>query len=218
MIRAIVFDFDGVILDTEAPIFRAWNEEFEAHGCPLLTVEEWSAEIGTVQGLDLLALLRERATVEVDADAVAARRRARRDELLAQEALLEGVETWLDDAREAGIALAIASSSEAGWVEPHLERLGVRHRFAHLACYRPGGRAKPAPDLYLAACAALGVAPAEALAIEDSPNGIAAAKAAGLVCVAVPHGLTESLDLSSADVVVPSLASVSLGEIVARFG
>ena len=218
MIRAIVFDFDGVILDTEAPIFRAWNEEFEAHGCPLLTVEEWSAEIGTVQGLDLLALLRERATVEVDADAVAARRRGRRDELLAQEALLEGVETWLDDAREAGIALAIASSSEAGWVEPHLERLGVRHRFAHLACYRPGGRAKPAPDLYLAACAALGVAPAEALAIEDSPNGIAAAKAAGLVCVAVPHGLTESLDLSSADVVVPSLASVSLGEIVARFG
>jgi HAD superfamily hydrolase (TIGR01509 family) len=218
VIRAIVFDFDGVILDTEAPIFRAWNEEFEAHGCPLLTVEEWSAEIGTVQGLDLLALLRERATVEVDADAVAARRRARRDELLAQEALLEGVETWLDDAREAGIALAIASSSEAGWVEPHLQRLGVRHRFAHLACYRPGGRAKPAPDLYLAACAALGVAPAEALAIEDSPNGIAAAKAAGLVCVAVPHGLTESLDLSSADVVVPSLASVSLGEIVARFG
>lgn len=213
-----MFDFDGVILDTERPIFRAWNEEFEAHGCAPLTVVEWAAEIGTVRGLDLLGMLRERATVEVDVDAVAARRKARRDQLLAEESLLDGVEAWLDDARAAGLALAIASSSELGWVEPHLERLGVRHRFAHLACYRPGGRPKPDPDLYLAACAALGVAPADALAIEDSPNGVAAAKAAGMACVVVPHPLTASLDLSAADVVVPSLASVSLGEVVARLG
>lgn len=213
-IRAIVFDFDGLILDTEGPVFTAWQEEFDAHGCPPLTIEEWAKEIGTVGGLDMVTLLRERATEPFDEHVMQERRRARRDELLEDESVRPGVLDWLDDADALGLACAIASSSETGWVYPHLDRLGLRERFAYIACYGDGIAAKPAPDPYLAACAGLGVAPADALAVEDSPHGVTAAKRAGLTCVAVPHEITAQLDLSGADVQLPSLATVRLRELL----
>jgi len=216
MIKALVFDFDGLILDTEGPVFTAWQEEFAAHGCPPLTIEEWSAEIGTVGGLDLVELMRTRATRPVDAEAMDQRRRIRRDELLATEAVLPGVHDWLDEADRRGLALAIASSSPRDWVEPHLERLGLLDRFAYVACFGDGLAGKPAPDTYLAACAAVGVEPGNAVAIEDSPHGVSAAKAAGLWCIAVPHAITALLDLSHADLRLGSLAETTLGEVLAR--
>jgi beta-phosphoglucomutase-like phosphatase (HAD superfamily) len=81
-------------------------------------------------------------------------------------------------------------------------------------CVGRGLAAKPAPDTYRAACAALAVEPRAAIALEDSPHGVAAAKAAGLWCVAVPHAITELLDLSEADLVVRSLADVSLRDVL----
>ncbi|MDQ1474795.1 MAG: hypothetical protein QOE62_24 [Actinomycetota bacterium] len=215
-IEALVFDFDGLILDTEGPVFTAWQEEFAAHGCPPLSIEEWSAEIGTVGGLDLVDLIRARATRPFDADAMETRRRSRRDELLARETVRPGVTEWLDEASAIGLGLAIASSSPRHWVEPHLARLGLRERFAHVVCFGPGIAGKPAPDTYLAACRALGVEPGRALAIEDSPHGVSAAKAAGLRCVAVPHAITEQLDLSQADLRLRSLSETTLGEVLAH--
>jgi HAD superfamily hydrolase (TIGR01509 family) len=216
VIRAVVFDFDGVILDTEGPIFTVWREVFDAHGCPPLTVQEWSAEIGTVGGLDMITLLQERATRPVDEDAMHEWRRARRNELLAREVTRPGVREWLDEADALGLPLAIASSSPRDWVEPHLERLGLLERFGCVACFSDGIAPKPAPDSYLHACAALGVEPRNALAIEDSPHGVTAAKRAGLWCLAVPHAITAQLDLSHADAVLESLAGTSLRETVAR--
>ena len=216
VIRAVVFDFDGLILDTEGPVFTAWQEAFAAHGCPPLTMEEWAEEIGTAGALDLVALLRARAQRTVDLDEMHLRRRARRDELLAAEVVRPGVLEWLDDAGALGLAVAIASSSPPEWVEPHLERLGVRHRFATVVCCSGGRAAKPAPDTYLAACAAIDVPPSQSLAVEDSPHGVTAAKKAGLQCVAVPHAITEQLDLSHADLRLRSLADVPLREVIAR--
>jgi HAD superfamily hydrolase (TIGR01509 family) len=216
-IRAVVFDFDGLILDTEMPIYVAWCEQFEAHGCAPPTLEEYGREIGTVNGLDLLARLREGATRPVDVDALQARRKARRNELIEVEIVRPGVEAWLDEADALGLPLAVASSSSPRWVENHLNRLGLRKRFAHIACRRPPDvMPKPAPDTYLEACEAVGVAPRAALAVEDSPNGALAAKAAGLWCVVVPHAITESLDLSHADVRVDSLASATLSGVIAK--
>ena len=216
-IEAVVFDFDGLILDTEGPVFTAWQEEFEAHGCPPLTLEEWAAEIGTAGGLDLVDLIRTRATRPFDEAAMHDRRRVRRDVLLAGETTRPGVEAWLDEADALGLTLAIASSSPIEWVEEHLARLGLRSRFACVSCYSDGVAAKPAPDTYLAACVALGVAPAAALALEDSPHGVAAAKAAGLRCVAVPNAITAGLDLSGADLFLSSLADASLRAVIAGF-
>jgi HAD superfamily hydrolase (TIGR01509 family) len=215
-IQAVIFDFDGLILETEMPIFVAWREEFLAHGAEPLTVEEWSAEIGTVRGLDVVGILHERAARPVDTDAMHAHRQARHDELIALEIIRPGVEAWLDEADALGLQLAVASSSSREWVEGHLERLGLRKRFVHVSNAGDGVPPKPAPDTYLRACSALDVEPRAALAVEDSPNGALAAKAAGLWCVVVPHAITESLDFSHADVRVDSLASVTLGEVIAR--
>jgi HAD superfamily hydrolase (TIGR01509 family) len=215
MIEAVVFDFDGLILETETPIFVAWQEEFVAHGCEPLTFEEWAAEIGTVGGLDVVALLHERATRPVDEAAMHERRRDRYLALIALEEARPGVEDWLDEADEMGLRIAIASSSRQEWIEPQLVRLGLRDRFEMLACYGDGIAPKPEPDTYLVACKALGVAPAAALAVEDSPNGVRAAKTAGLKCVVVPHAITETLDLSEADLRVSSLAEISLRDAIA---
>jgi HAD superfamily hydrolase (TIGR01509 family) len=216
MIRAVVFDFDGLIFDSEGPLFTAWQEAFAAYGCSPLTIEEWSAEIGTVGVLDIVGLFRRRATRPVDINEMQQRRRARVAELLALETVQPGVHAWLDEADALGYPCAVASSSEMSWVEPRLAQLGLRSRFVHLACRSKTIAAKPAPDSYLAACAALGVEPEEALAIEDSPHGVTAAKCAGLACVAVPHAITEQLDLSHADLRVDSLADVTLTQVLAN--
>ena len=196
-IRAVVFDFDGLILDTELPIFRAWCRVFEAHGTIPPTIAEWSAGIGTTEGLDMESWLRERVGGPIDFAVINESRRMHRDELLAVERALPGVVDWLDEAEAAGYGVAIASSSPDDWVYEHLDRLGLVARFSAIVTAGGELRSKPAPDTYLEACARLAVEPRHALALEDSPNGIAAAKAAGLRCVTVPHPLTETLDLSA---------------------
>jgi HAD superfamily hydrolase (TIGR01509 family) len=215
VIEALVFDFDGLIFDTEVPGYTAWNEAFVAHGCGTLAIEEWSQEVGTIGALDLVGMMRARATEPFDEEAMQVRRRARRDELLAGAPVMPGVDSWLDDAEKLGLRLAIASSSEIEWVEDHLGRLGLRTRFEHLSCADDVLAYKPEPDTYLAACDALGVAPTNAIAVEDSPHGARAAKSAGLRCVAVPNAVTMMLDLSHADLVLSSLAQMTLPEAIA---
>jgi HAD superfamily hydrolase (TIGR01509 family) len=217
VIRALVFDYDGLIADTEAPEFQAWSEVWSAHGHEL-TLHEWSAAIGTVDGFDPLHELGARVGPSFDRDAANDRRRTRHRELMEGLAPLPGVVELLRAAHAAGLKTAVASSSPPWWVQQGLEGFGLVDAFAAVRAYDGTRPAKPAPDLYLAACDAVGVAPRDAVAFEDSPNGIAAAKAAGLWCVAVPHDLTRHLDLSAADVVVDSLAEVTLEDLQLRFG
>jgi HAD superfamily hydrolase (TIGR01509 family) len=110
--------------------------------------------------------------------------------------------------------LAVASSSPRSWVGGHLERLGIIDHFDHLRCADDVRQVKPDPELYLAALAALGVAAHEAIALEDSPNGVLAAKRAGLFCVAVPNSLTRQMPLDHADRLVDSLADLPLQDLV----
>jgi HAD superfamily hydrolase (TIGR01509 family) len=216
-IDAVVFDFDGLMLDTEVPVYEAWRAAFEAYGGVPPTLQEWGAIIGTdSDDQELLDLLFATASRPVDIAEMHATRRAHRDALLAAEEVLPGVTSWIDEAIEAGLGIAIASSSPDDWVLGHLDRLGLRGHFEHVMCAgdtRPG---KPAPDTYLAACAALGVEAQHALAVEDSANGVAAAKGAGLWCVVVPNAMTKALDLSAADLRLNSLADCSLHDAVER--
>jgi HAD superfamily hydrolase (TIGR01509 family) len=212
--RAVVFDFDGLILDTEWPLFVAWQETYRRHGGEL-TADDWADIVGTI-GHDPTEALATVATEPFDPDVVRESTWERARELIAGEVVLPGIETWLADAARLGLGVAVASSGSMEWVEGHLHRLELRHHFHAVRCHGEDLAAKPAPDLYLAATAALGVAPNEAIAVEDSPTGIAAAKAAGLCCVAVPNRLTAHRDLSAADVVVPSLADLALEDLVAN--
>ena len=128
-----------------------------------------------------------------------------------------GLRDLLVDARARGLRLGVCSSSTPKWVVGHLDRLGLTALFDGIQCRdRPDLRAKPAPDLYLAACAGLGVRPDEAIAFEDSRNGMLAAQAAGMRCVVVPNALTCAMDLDGADHRFASLADVSLASLLDR--
>jgi HAD superfamily hydrolase (TIGR01509 family) len=209
VLRALVFDFDGLIADTEWPEYRAVAEQFERHGLDF-PPEDWVHVIGSSWDVDWLGDLERRLGRPVDRDAVQAARRARSRTLRAELAVLPGVEALLEAAQEAGLGLAVASSSPRSWVQPHLEALGLAEWFTVVCTRDDVARTKPAPDLFLAACAGLGVAPPEAIALEDSAHGANAARAAGLRCVVVPNRLTVLSDLSHADLLVTSMAEVEL--------
>jgi beta-phosphoglucomutase-like phosphatase (HAD superfamily) len=113
-----------------------------------------------------------------------------------------------------GLKVGLASSSSCTWVEGHLQRLGLRTFFDSVHAKDDVQLTKPDPALYRSAVEALGVAPDEALAFEDSRNGIIAAKEAGLYCVAVPNTLTRRTDISQADITLDSLSELSLEDLL----
>ncbi|WP_216914236.1 HAD family hydrolase [Nocardia noduli] len=215
-LRAMIFDFDGLILDTETPEFTAWQEVYAAHGATL-EQQIWAQVIGTTESswdpwLHLEGLI----GYPVDRETLRAGRQARHHALIAAEVSRPGIESWLDEASDLGLAVGLASSSSREWVTTHLHRLGLLDRFAVIATGDRVRRTKPDPAVYLLALAELGVDAAEAIAVEDSANGIAAAKAAGLVCVAIPNPMTACLDLSRADLVLDSPADMTIREVARR--
>jgi len=211
---AFIFDFDGLLVDTESTALRAWREQFAVHGL-VFPLEVWHRYIGT-QGSQqaMLAAVRS-GGIEFDDTELLAEWRERHNGIVREEFLREGVEAFLDAAAAAGSKLAVASSASRDWLDENLDRLAIRDRFAAV-CARDNGRVKPAPDIYLAALAALGGTAANAVAFEDSPNGIAAAKAAGLYCVAVPNPVTADLPLDQADLRVGSFAELTVSGLVER--
>jgi HAD superfamily hydrolase (TIGR01509 family) len=213
VIELVIFDFDGLILDTEGPAFRSWQEIYAAHGCRL-DLDTWAVCIGTTDSFDPCADLAARLGRPLDRLALEAERERRFDELLAGEALRPGVTAWMDVAATRGLRLGVASSSSRAWVTGHLDRFGLLERFHAVRCADDVRQVKPEPELYLAVLDALGIPAARAVAVEDSPNGVLAAKRAGLYCVAVPNALTEGLPLDQADLCVPSLAAVTLDAVL----
>jgi HAD superfamily hydrolase (TIGR01509 family) len=211
-IEAYVFDFDGLILDTESSAYHSIAEEFAAVGLEF-DLTSWQQCIGVGWALDWIDELEQRCPTPIDRDAVLARRRARKNELLAPCLVLPGVVERMAEARAHGFGLAVASSSSRDWVEPHLDRLGLLDGFDVVRTRDDVERTKPAPDLFLAAAEALGADPRRAIAFEDSHNGCHAAKAAGMVCVVAPNVITADQDFSHADLVVSSLEAVDVDRL-----
>ena len=216
VIRALVLDFDGLVLDTESCAYEAWRLVYAEHGCEL-SLDRWCETIGSDRReFDPFEELRAKVGPGLEVARMQRRRREHRDALLSRLGAMAGVSSRLSEARDLGLSLAIASSSPLSWVAGHLARLELQHFFDALATADEVDRVKPAPDLYLRAATALGIRPSEAVAVEDSPNGVAAAKAAGLYCVAVPGPMTRHLSFERADLVLDSLAAVSLSELIER--
>jgi HAD superfamily hydrolase (TIGR01509 family) len=212
--RALVFDLDGLLVDTESVDFTAWDRAYRDWGHELPRAD-WVARIGSDgRGFDPLAHLESLVGDDFDGEALQSVRRAHRDTLLEDLEPMAGVQEILDAADRRGLPRAVASSSDREWVNARLERVGLRARFEVLRCAEDVARVKPDPGLYLAAVAALEVEPAQAVAFEDSPNGVAAATAAGLFCVAVPGPMTRGQAFERADLVVSSLAEISLDAVI----
>ena len=215
-VRALLLDFDGTMVDTESVDWRSWEEVFAQHGVEVPR-ERFLLRIGTLNGPDELDELDALLETPVDREAVQAARRARERELIAEEPLRPGVERLLEEAAELGLKVAIVSSSTSDWVQSHLERLAIEHHVAFVHCADGDrDRCKPSPVLYLEALDHLGVRAGEAIALEDSTNGVTAAKAAGIFTVAFPNPVTSGSDLTAADLVVSSLEDVPLRSLLER--
>jgi len=218
-LKALIFDFDGLIADTEMSVYLSWQELYRAHGHEL-PLAEWLRCIGSDYGpdtFDPFKALEGFTGGSIDWDVVNAERRAREDALNASLTPLPGVEALIAEAQAAGLKLAVGSSSPHSWVDMHLQHLGLWDYFDAVVCRDDVAQVKPAPDLFLTAAAKLGVPPREAVVLEDSPHGLAAAHTAGMFCVAVPNTLTRHLDTSEADLHVESMAGLTLASLQAAF-
>ena len=220
-LQAVVFDFDGLIIDSEWVIFETARAAFEQHGHEL-TVEAWATIIGTNDRTDQEwwdTLCEASGISDFDQAmfdaAYEAQPRAGRDDLPA----LPGVAELIEALAAEGVALGVASSSSRSWLDRHLGRLGLIDRFGALVgADAVGGVGKPAPDVYLKACADLGAAPPRSVAIEDSAHGVTAAKAAGMAAVAVPSQITRFNDFTHADLVVASVADLDVDRLRSLVG
>ena len=216
MIQALIFDFDGTILETETPDYQAWQELYASYGSEL-PLEIWAASIGAHNVFDPYAYLAEQSGRFIDRTAVRQQVKQRAFELACLEDPLPGVLDYIKEAQQLGLRLGVASSSNHAWVDVHLERLNLTSQFEIVICRDDvGNRAKPDPAVYLAACGALGCVPQQAIALEDSLNGLTGAKRAGLYGVAIPNALTKHMDFHQADHQLTSLADISLANLIAQ--
>jgi HAD superfamily hydrolase (TIGR01509 family) len=215
MIKALVFDFDGLILETETPIFRSWQEIYRSYSCEL-SLDEWIVNIGTMEeAFDPVASLEQRTGQTIDRAQILTWRQRRELELIHSQPVMPGVREYLESARRLGLKVGLASSSSCDWVVGHLERLELIGYFDAIAASDDVLRTKPDPALYRTAVEWLGVAPEQAVAFEDSLNGLIAAKRAGLHCVVIPNALTHHLNLEQADLRLESLEEMPLVDLVA---
>lgn len=213
MIRALVFDFDGLILDTETTLIDAAEIIHQHAGHPFSRLLAQEA-VGRVDlHFDLWAAFGAKTdTVALEAEL----KRLNRELLLTRE-VRPGVRDYLQTARTLGLKIGLASNSSHAHVEGHLTRLGLIHYFDYIRCIEDVPAGKPAPDLYRAVIEKFGVPDSVAIAFEDSEHGVIAAKTAGLWCVAVPGPSSQAHDFRPADLVLSSLAERTLDELLAHF-
>ena len=211
---AVILDFDGVILDSETPEFESHRRVFEQCGATL-TDEEWCVQIGTwSEGLGdrWHAALCERSSQPLDRQTFERERRRIFEEIVPREPM-RGIRELLQELAGARVPCAIASSGPARWVLPAIAGLGLTPLFGAIVTGNDVTRRKPAPDAYLEASQRLGVDPSRSIAIEDSAAGVAAARAAGLKTVAIPHWLTKTHDLSAADLLAAHAGELTLARL-----
>ncbi len=214
-IDALIFDFDGLILDTEGPDYWSWAEVFEAHGAEL-TLNVWAAAVGHPSGaFDVVAHLEELSGRAIDRHGVRETRRVRYHAMVHEQQPLGGVLDYIREAEARGLALGVGSSADRAWVHGHLERLGIARHFRVVRCLEDIKEPKPAPEVFLRVADELGAAPARTVVLEDSPPGVRAAKAAGMWCLAVPNAITRQYDTSLADFSAASLTGFPLSELLA---
>lgn len=218
--QAIVFDMDGLLADTEPLSFRAWSSMVaREYGVPITAEDErWSSITVGKSGPVVWELIRDRFGLPVelprDIPLLAERTRERYDAILAEGVpAMPGAIATVRACQAAGMVLGVASSSSMAHIQMVLTGLGIIDAFAALTSGKEVPHSKPDPAIYLLACQRLGVAPRQAAALEDSGPGVAAARAAGLRCLAVPSELTITHDFTPASAIRGSLVGLTPEEL-----
>lgn len=215
MLKALIFDFDGLILDTETPEVLIWQSIYRDHGFEL-PVDEWAKTIGGwgISDFDAAVHLSFLSQGRLDTDSLRERHREESAKIVHASPILPGVIPMIEQAKKNGLKVAIGSSSPHSWVDTHLKRLGIFDYFDCVICQEDvlPGRSKPHPDIFLKALEKLNVKRDEAVVFEDSSNGVLAAQRAGIFVVGVPNPLTAEMGVKG-DITVPSLAELSLHDL-----
>ncbi|WP_410985045.1 HAD family hydrolase [Bacillus cereus] len=214
MIKAIIFDFDGTILDTEThelslirSIYEEYNEEF--------TLELWKKTVGA--NADIFCPYKHLESItakKIDHNYLKQKKQKKLHRIMQQEKPLPGVISYLEEAKRLNLKIGLASSSEKEWVINHLQRVDLLSYFECICTSDDVQQAKPDPSLYLKAMNLLNVNPEHSLAIEDSPNGTLAAKRAGMWCMTVPNKATKELEFGKLDINLASLQDLKLIEVL----
>lgn len=210
-VRAVIFDFDGVILDTESTLLTAWRTQLRRLGieldtCQYVQFSFLGTPLSTARRLE--AILTD--NLRHGGGNIARRIRVHNKRLASRQDAMPGVRQLLTELRRTGVSAAIASASERRWVVGHLNRLRLADHFDAVVCREDALCQKPAPDCYQLAVEQLGVRTDHVIAVEDSPRGLASAQSAGLACLAVPGPVTRMLDFGTADAIGGSLSDVDV--------
>lgn len=215
-IKALIFDFDGLILDTETALLRSWEEIYADYGISV-SLPEWASLLGSsTDPAGAYEIIEKHIGAPIDREAIRARRTQRELELLKSEEVMPGVLDLIAEARGRNLRLGVASSSDRKWVLGHLMKLGLHTHFESIRCADDVSNTKPSPDLYLDVLGDMGIQPDQAIAFEDSFHGVEAAKEAGIFCVAVPNNVTRHLPMPKADLTVNSLSEMELEECIKK--
>lgn len=219
-VQALIFDFDGLMVDTESPALQSWRLIYADYG-QSLDMQQWERGVGSAEGFDPLAHLatlmaQHRPDYPFDLATVREQHAIVKARLNAGLPLLPGVLDMLNAAATLRLPCAVASSSNNGWVQGWLAHFKLLDRFRCIRTADDVALTKPAPDLFLAAAACLRTAPAACVVFEDSPNGIRAARAAGMRCVAVPNAVTRHLTLPPATLTLEGLHTTPLADLLVR--
>lgn len=214
MIKAVIFDMDGVIIDSEPIESLAWEKILKEYGKKPI-INEWGLvhKVGT-KSIDFI--LKKHGLVEKEEIIRDKKRKIFIDLVLKNLILMPGFLRLLTGLKKRKIKLGVASNRFQEHVGLIMKKLKIEDEFNALIGNDPTIEIKPAPDIYLKAAKALGVNPKNCLAIEDSESGIVSAKAAGMKVIAVPNRYTKHQDFSKADKVVKSLSEITTEALLAK--
>lgn len=215
-IKGLIFDFDGLILDTETPDVLAWLTIYQKYG-QKFDFENYAQSIGSIYRVMEPAKNLQRLIPNLNVEEVFNEWTELEKIYIKDRKILPGIMQYLHDAKAFNLAVTIASSSEKSWVTDHLDKFEIRHFFDYIHTVDETGVPKPDPALYQLALKSMQLNPNQTIAFEDSANGIEAAKSSGIFCVAIPNPITKYLNLDNADLILDSLASLPLPELLMRF-
>ncbi|MEK4878801.1 MULTISPECIES: HAD family hydrolase [Paenibacillus] len=216
MIKGIIFDFDGTIIDTETAWYTAFNEAYAEYGVDL-TLEQYSTCIGTsLNSFNPYEYLMTDLKLAIDKEEFSKAVKQRHSKLMELETIRPGIQHYLDSAKAAGLRIGLASSSSLEWVEKYLNQLGIREYFECVRTADHVAKVKPDPELYNQTLACLGITADEAVAIEDSPNGSMAAAAAGIRCIVTPNEITNFLEFDKQHHKIDNLSLLEFDHVVTQ--
>jgi HAD superfamily hydrolase (TIGR01509 family) len=217
MIKALIFDFDGLILDTEMPDYQSWQTVYALFE-QSLPIELWGQIVGGTGASDFdpHTYLEQLTGQTLDREEIWLDRRKQYLDQVANQPILPGVTELMNAAEKMKVKLGLASSSPANWVHGHLQRLELFHRFHVIKTADDVVKTKPDPELFNSVLNAFDISGNEAIVFEDSPNGVLAAHAAGIPSVAIPNELTAQLEFEHASLQLNSMADYSLVEMLEK--